>query len=59
MIDEILISYGGVGVLALVLIIQNQRLMHKQDKREERLASVVENNTKMMATFITIFKERR
>ena len=57
--EELLLSYGGVGILALVLILQNQRLMKKQDCREKKLAEVIENNTRMMATFITIQKSKK
>ncbi len=45
MIEETLISYGGIGVLAVVMILQNNRLMKKADARELQLAQVVANNT--------------
>ena len=56
MIEEALYGYGGVGILALVLIVQNQRLMKKQDEREKKLAEVVENNTKALAIFTEVMK---
>lgn len=52
MIEEALGYFGGVGVLAAVLFAQNKKLMEKQDKREKRLAEVVENNTAVMARFL-------
>lgn len=45
MIEATLINYGGIGILAAVMIFQNHRLMKKQDAREEKLAQVVANNT--------------
>ncbi len=58
MIEEALYGYGGVGILALVLIVQNQRLMKKQDERENKLAEVVENNTKALAIFTEVMKRK-
>ena len=58
MIEEALYGYGGVGILALVLIVQNQRLMKKQDEREKKLAEVVENNTKALAIFTEVMKRK-
>lgn len=49
MIETTLINYGGIGILAAVMIFQNHRLTKKQDAREEKLAQVVANNTIVMA----------
>ena len=45
MIEEHLINFGGIGILALVLLIYNYRLLRKADEREMKLAQVVANNT--------------
>ncbi len=56
MIETTLINYGGIGILALVMIVYNNRLMKRLDDREEKLAQVVVNNTVIMGEVRELLK---
>ena len=57
MIEEALISYGGIGILCLVLLYILQRQFKKEDERIVSLGSVINNNTAALAIFCDLSKK--
>lgn len=40
---ELIINYGLVGLIIVILVSYNQRLMKKQDERERELIELIKN----------------
>lgn len=59
MIEETLLQYGALGVLILLLILQLRNQQQKDDERQNRLISVIENNTIAMTKTYQVIKKCR
>lgn len=45
MMEEQLVNYGPLGIMIIILVSLLVKQMQKDDKRDEKMSRVIENNT--------------